>query len=271
MGYNRWHMIDPSTVEQIGKAISFARKVTIITSQPPFPDSLFALFSLRNALMRLDKSLTLIAPDLDVAKSPGQLANLSEVASHVPLQHMVVRVGLDGNHVSRVSYEEKEGSVFVHIIPEQGVINSNDVEKVLGVSDTDLIITLGVHAPTDITGWPDGWSATINFDVDSHNAHYGKINVVDPDASSLCEIVFNLFEQLFWEIDTETAQLLYRGITNATRQFKQFVRPETFEVAAQLLRAGAKTKLEVESQTNEENSEQKSVTPLSSLAQPIDI
>ncbi|PIZ48056.1 hypothetical protein CO180_03700 [candidate division WWE3 bacterium CG_4_9_14_3_um_filter_41_6] len=256
--------MDAAQLEKIQQTITNAQKVTIITMQPPFPDALFSLMALRDALNRRDKKVSLIAPGLDVQKAPGQLPHLEEVVNEVPAQQMVIRVGLSGNHVSKVNYEEKDGSVFVHIVAQEGIITGDDIEKITSVIDSDVLIALGIHAPSDVVGWPDGWNQTftsgsgertiINLDVDSHNAQFGNINIVDPSASSLSELTFRLFSGLSWEIDADTAQYLYRGITNATRQFRQFMSPETFEVAAQLLRLGAKTKPENEAENNVVNS-----------------
>lgn len=82
----------------------------------------------------------------------------------------------------------------------------------------------------------------INIDHHVSNENYGKLNLVVSDASSTCEVVYNLIKNFDKKyIDTLVTTSLYTGISTDTGNFKfDNVSKETFDVASKLLELGAK-------------------------------
>jgi bifunctional oligoribonuclease and PAP phosphatase NrnA len=77
--------------------------------------------------------------------------------------------------------------------------------------------------------------------IDHHrsNEGYGTVRVVDPDASSTCEMVFRLIEAIGGDVETDTAICLYAGLVTDTGRFQyQATTPETLRIAAQLREHG---------------------------------
>ena len=73
--------------------------------------------------------------------------------------------------------------------------------------------------------------------IDHHrsNEGYGTVRVVDPDASSTCEMVFRLIEAIGGDVDGDTAICLYAGLVTDTGRFQyQATTPETLRIAARL-------------------------------------
>jgi bifunctional oligoribonuclease and PAP phosphatase NrnA len=73
--------------------------------------------------------------------------------------------------------------------------------------------------------------------IDHHrsNEGFGTVRVVDPDASSTCEMVFRLIETMGGEFDADVAVCLYAGLVTDTGRFQyQATTPETLRVAARL-------------------------------------
>jgi phosphoesterase RecJ-like protein len=73
--------------------------------------------------------------------------------------------------------------------------------------------------------------------IDHHrsNEGYGTIRLVDPDASSTCEIVFRLIEAMGGGFDRDVAICLYAGLVTDTGRFQyQATTPETLRIAARL-------------------------------------
>ena len=84
--------------------------------------------------------------------------------------------------------------------------------------------------------------------IDHHasNDHYGDFNYIDIDASSTCELVYNLLKR-FSEvnnlniIDEKIATCLYTGLVTDTGNFAYAnTHPSSFEMAKDLLLTGAK-------------------------------
>lgn len=86
----------------------------------------------------------------------------------------------------------------------------------------------------------DGHIDVLNIDHHVSNTRFGRHNWVDANASSSCELVARLLNQLGWKISPNVASLLYAGIYGDTVGFSlPNTSPQTMETAAMLLRSGA--------------------------------
>lgn len=80
---------------------------------------------------------------------------------------------------------------------------------------------------------------TINVDHHRTNNRFADFNIVDPDKSSTCELLFNLIEN-DGVIDSSVATLLYLGISTDTGNFMHNnTTSSTLSTAAKLLSLGA--------------------------------
>lgn len=73
--------------------------------------------------------------------------------------------------------------------------------------------------------------------IDHHvsNEGFGTIALIDPRASSTCEIVWRLIREIGGDVPVETATCLYAGIVTDTGRFQyEAVTPETLRLAAEL-------------------------------------
>jgi bifunctional oligoribonuclease and PAP phosphatase NrnA len=73
--------------------------------------------------------------------------------------------------------------------------------------------------------------------IDHHRSNdgYGTVRLVDPDASSTCEMVFRLIERMGGHFESDVAVCLYAGLVTDTGRFQyQATTPETLRVAARL-------------------------------------
>lgn len=85
--------------------------------------------------------------------------------------------------------------------------------------------------------YPDIFRNTplINIDHHNRNSMFGTYNLVDTEASSTCELVYDLIEGIDELIDVQVATLLLFGIIRDTNCFKNSIRPHTFEVTSKLI------------------------------------
>ena len=82
----------------------------------------------------------------------------------------------------------------------------------------------------------------INIDHHRDNDHYGHLNWINNEASSVGEMVYEFFEKVQHDIDEATAEQLYVAIMTDTGRFRyKSTSPRTFEIAGKLVAAGAKT------------------------------
>ena len=96
--------------------------------------------------------------------------------------------------------------------------------------DVASIDRLGMLAPPALRAKHLIW-------IDHHvsNEGLGSVPLIDPDASSTCEVVWRLLERLGGVIGADTAACLYAGLVTDTGRFQyQAVTPDTIRVAARL-------------------------------------
>ena len=93
---------------------------------------------------------------------------------------------------------------------------------------------------------PSG-SIIINIDHHVSNVNFGNINLVDNQASSTCEILYNFFNYLGWVIDKKVATLLLAGLMLDTGGLSNSAASaESIRVAGELFNLGARLRQVVE-------------------------
>jgi phosphoesterase RecJ-like protein len=101
---------------------------------------------------------------------------------------------------------------------------------VMVTCDAASMDRLGMLAPAAVRSKTLIW-------IDHHvsNEGLGTIALIDPRASSTCEVVWRLLKRLGGEISLESATCLYAGLVTDTGRFQyQAVRPDTLRLAAEL-------------------------------------
>ena len=95
-----------------------------------------------------------------------------------------------------------------------------------------------INCGTSIT--MPGGSAAFNIDHHITNTDFARHNWVDPHASSSCEMIARLLQELRWPITPTPASLLYSGLHGDTAGFSlPSTTAECLQIAADLVRAGA--------------------------------
>lgn len=84
---------------------------------------------------------------------------------------------------------------------------------------------------------------TINLDHHMTNNSYGNLAILEPDASSSGEVLFNLLKALGWKINLETATAIYSAILTDTGGFRfENTNSAVFRAAAELTDMGVSPK-----------------------------
>lgn len=139
-------------------------------------------------------------------------------------------------------YPSLEVDVYLEKIPDSLHIlqGTDDIKHEIPAKDYDLFICLdcgdlgrlGFSAPLY-----ESAKETLCIDHHVSNKSFADSNYIVPDASSTCELVYNLLE--LEKISVACAECLYVGMAHDTGVFQySCTTPETMEAAAQLLRKG---------------------------------
>ncbi|MBI2355952.1 MAG: bifunctional oligoribonuclease/PAP phosphatase NrnA [Candidatus Doudnabacteria bacterium] len=107
----------------------------------------------------------------------------------------------------------------------------------------DLVVTFGCNkmertGTAELSRWPGN---VINFDHHPDNTNFGTVNVIDPAASAVAELVYHFIKYREFSIDKDIATCLLTGIFSDTGGFKHAnTTAEALEVSAELLKKGAR-------------------------------
>ena len=107
----------------------------------------------------------------------------------------------------------------------------------------DLAISMDCATIKLLNGWAEYFEnakSKIVIDHHSTNTRYGDFNYVDMAAPACCQIMYTIFRQFNWEIDSNIANCLMAGIITDTGGFQYSkTSKETFLIAADLMEKGA--------------------------------
>ena len=106
----------------------------------------------------------------------------------------------------------------------------------------DLVITLDVAAIDRVLDSQilfEKAKCTVNIDHHKTNPKFGDYQIINPEASSCGEVLFDYFKENNWEIDKDAAICLYTAIMTDTGNFRfENTSSNTFRAAAELVEKG---------------------------------
>ena len=81
--------------------------------------------------------------------------------------------------------------------------------------------------------------STVNIDHHKTNDAYAELNIINPDASSTGEVLFECFREMGLNVNLDAAICLYTAILTDTGSFRfDNTKPETFKCASKLVEIG---------------------------------
>lgn len=159
-----------------------------------------------------------------------------------------ISIDVSKTPIEELLYDVHDGKLEINVIPKQHEWSLKDISTTHGTDRYDLVIaldvpdmkSLGVYA----TQFADFFHRTtiINIDTNPANEHWGQINLVNLNAVSTSEVLFDLFQQ--WHQGAITAPIatnMLAGMIAKTRSFKTpNVTPRTLATSSALIGMGAK-------------------------------
>lgn len=235
--------MDLTPKQQTSEAVRQAQSILVVTGQNPSVDQVASVVALAMILRKLGKKVTALVsepPQRSLSFLP--LDNLD--SNFGGLRDFILKVDLSKAEVDKLKYTIDDGKLNIHITPFKGGFAPSDVTFAHGDYHYDLMIVVGVptraridRAAGDLTTTP-----MVNFDFHRSNDNYGAINLIDPTAASLAEMLVSLSESLEnGLIDEPIATAILTGIIASTDRFTAtHTTPKALTIAAQMMSAGAK-------------------------------
>lgn len=240
-----------------------AKKIWILLPAQTTVDKVAAALSLMLSLEKNGKEVTVVTEDT-LKVSHTNLFGVGNIKNALPqssgdnfvltLNGVVDQNGLIPS-LEKLDWYPENGNLNLvfHVVPGQKFAPTN-ISSGNQSSNIDLIFILGAFSLTDLGSIYSQNSDQIHkfpiVDIDnsSNNTSFGQYNVVDPNASSLSEMILNIFPSLSLNLDADIASNLMAGIYEGTANLTQKVIPDTFMALASIMNAGGKMVQTVNSQ-----------------------
>lgn len=235
---------------QIQTLLADANNILLISHASIDGDGVGSGLGLQMALTKMGKKVTFFSrnPVPEVFRFLPTVENIStEFSLH---RDFIIQIDTTQTKVENVRTEKEDNHLKLVITPQNGSLSKEDITFISGGKSFDLIFTLDT-SNLEYTGLMSGPQAELFYEtpivnIDHHitNEQYGKVNLVDINATSTAELVLGLIEHLEQTeplIDADIATCLLSGVVVDTGSFQNAnTTPKAFAVAARLLAAGAR-------------------------------
>lgn len=237
-----------SPKKQITDRLKQANNVLVTVRANPSVDQLAAAIGLTLLLNRLGKHAT--------AVFSGQIPNTIEFLQPEKtlekntdsLRDFII--ALDKSKADKLRYKVEDQMVKIFITPYRTSISDKDLEFSQGDFNVDVVMALGVNEQKDLDQAITSHGrilhdATVVSVNTQDGASLGSINWVQPDASSLCEMLLDVGLSLKADVlDGQMATAFLAGIVAETNRFSnEKTSSVTMQLSAKLIAAGANQQL----------------------------
>lgn len=233
---------------QLVAKLKESKNVLVTVSKDPSVDQLAAAIGLTVALNRLEKHATAVYS----GATPSTIEFLRPEATLEKTTDSLrdFIIALDKSKADKLRYKVEDQVVRIFITPYHTAISESDLDFSQGDFNVDLVVALGVKTQQDIDEAVQAHGRILHDAVVAslsigEAVELGTINWVQPDASSLSEMVLALIDQLdHAAIDGQVATSLLTGIVAMTDRFSnERTTPRTMSASASLMAAGANQQL----------------------------
>ena len=208
--------------DQTVEALKSANNVLVTVSSNPSVDQLSAAIGLTLLLNKMGKhasavfsgevpsTIEFLKPEETLEKNTDSLRDFI--------------IALDKSKADKLRYKVEDKHVKIFITPYRTSISQDDLEFSQGDFNVDAVIALGVQKREELDQaitahgriLHDAKVVTINT---TQAGELGTTNWTQSDASSLCELVAAVAEDLKAEVDAQVATALLTGIVAETERF----------------------------------------------------
>lgn len=233
--------------QQFYEIIEASRHPLILLRKDFSGDSLASALALDLALKKLNKKAEIVCDNFILPKRLAFLPSADTVKSDLNARRKLT-LAINSALAPNPAIEHKLDNEQLHItITHEGDLTSNDIKIIDNGYLYDLIITLNAPDLESLGSLYDNHpnlfyqTPIISIDHSPENEHYGQVNFINITATSVSEVLYEIFERLDNKLlDTDIATHLLTGMIEKTKSFKTAnVTPRSLSIASQLIALGA--------------------------------
>jgi len=233
---------------QIVDRLKQANNILVTVSANPTVDQLSAAIGTTLMLNKLGKHATAVFS----GKVPSVLEFL-EPAKTLETNTDSLRdfiISLDKNKADKLRYKVEDNHVRIFITPYRTSISDKDLVFSQGDFNVEVVLALGISKQQDLDKAIAAHGRILHdatvVDISlAQVSGLGTMNLIDPSASSLCEIMVDIGVALKPDVlDAQMATSFLTGIVAQTNRFSNaMTTSRTMEMSSKLLAAGANQQL----------------------------
>ena len=237
------------TAQQFSSLLQEKHHWLILLAPHPSLDAVAAALAFAEALRIAGKTCTLVCPTLPLPDRYSFLPGIQTLHSNVSLaRQTLLSLPLRGSLIKDLTYVVRRDALEISITPDHGTLEAAALSVKTGSFDYDAVITFAVQDFSMLGSLYQEnaeffyETPLVNIDHSPANEYFGQVHVIDPQASSVSEILFPYLEHYFphTPFPPTIATLLLTGIISQTQCFQApFTRPQTFLTAGRLMDSGA--------------------------------
>jgi nanoRNase/pAp phosphatase (c-di-AMP/oligoRNAs hydrolase) len=241
-------MITPEHIDLLKQYFSTSQRFLLIFGREATFDQIASATALYLSLREHDKDVSLLTPEL-VRTEFASLVGIQDASQQLGNKNLQISFDYQEEMVDKVSYNIDEDSQKFHLViqPKRGgkPLDTKTVEFSYTGADADVILTIGVGDLEDLeqlyTGYEDFYANTPLISLHSFETPFGTTKIATEGMASFSEVMSYVLQQTGMTIDGDIATNLLSGIEDATENFRSLsATADTFEIASQLLRTGAR-------------------------------
>ncbi len=234
--------------QQLKSLLDNSKHILLALNSNQSADAICGAVAWKKWLEKQNKQVDIIADNFVLPKNLGFIAGAAAIQPQIShLQKFILKVDVTHVKIDTLSYDIKDNWLSIYLTPKEGVLTKNELRTAQSGLKYDLIITVGAQDleslgkiffnNTDLFYKVP----VINFDNHPGNEHFGQVNFVELNATSVSEIIYKTLKQTSEaHIDTEIATALLAGMISQTQSFKTTnVTPLTLNTASELMNLGA--------------------------------
>lgn len=226
--------------------IGGSKSILILLPTKPYFDQVASALALYLAL-RNDKEVTVHSPS-EMTVEFNRLIGVNKISGEMGNKNLVIRfTDYKASDIERVSYDIENSQFRLTVIPKQRITppSKDQIELSYSGVTSDTVIIVGganeTHFPAlsskDISGANLVHIGTRDITLSTNKSY---ISFSRP-ASSISEVTASLLKESGFKLDEDSATDLLMGVDEASNNLSSpEVTAETFEVVADLMKAGGK-------------------------------
>lgn len=237
-----------SSREQIFELIKKSGKILLALPENLNADSLASALALKLFVKKLGKEAEVVSSGkvpANVAFLPGSNGVINNIQSG---KSFIVNVDVSQKKLAELSYQTADNKVQIYLKSEGGEFEPADISFGKEGAGYDLIISLGAKSLEDFGKFYEQHTdlffetPKINIDNQAGNEYFGAVNLIDVTATSVCEILTELFQKYETQlVDEDIATCLLAGIIEKTGSFQSVkTTPKSFAHASELIALGGR-------------------------------